>query len=269
MKLKNTIKHSFITAIFFIFGLCLCCAPAVTAATEADIYVKFESFTWKEYSDGGSQLLKESGPISTLGVSIKSDFANSLTLKAKGELFMGSIDYDGQTQAGTPVNTDTDYSGFKIEADIGKIFMVAEKSSLEPFAGLGWKSWLRDLKSTSNAFGYEETWSIVYAQLGVRGDRVFSKQLKIFAEAGLNFPIYNENVVDLGGSTVTIEPGKEVSLFAEAGFKWRNLKASFFYEGMRFSKSGVEFIEYAGDIYGFYQPESKADIFGVRIGIAF
>ncbi len=267
--MKNTIKHSFIAAIFFVLGLCLCCAPAVIAATEVDLYVKVESFTWKEYSDGGSQLLKESGPISTLGISTKTDFANSLTLKAKGELFIGSVDYDGQTQAGTPLKTDTDYSGFRIEADMGKIFMVAEKSSLEPFAGLGWKSWLRDLQSSNTAIGYEETWSIVYARLGVRGDHVFSKQLKLFAEAGLNLPIYNENVVDLGGVDITIEPGKEASLFAEAGLKWKNLKASIFYEGMRFSKSGLEFIEVGGDIYGFYQPESKADIFGVHIGIAF
>ena len=53
-----------------------------------------------EYEDGGSELLKESGPIYGLGASTKLDIIKSLTLKFKSELFGGSIEYDGQTWAG-------------------------------------------------------------------------------------------------------------------------------------------------------------------------
>lgn len=244
-------------------------APALAANKEDvwDIYLKVESFTWKEFNDNGTQLLKESGPIYGLGGTAKSDVAKSVTLKFKGELFGGSIDYDGQTQAGTPVKTDTDYSGFKMEGDVGWKFMVAEKSSLEPFAGLGYRWWLRDLQSTSNAIGYEERWWSFYARLGIRGDHTFSTQLKAFAEAGVKLPMHTENEADLsviGLSTVTLEPGNEASVFAEIGFKWTMLKASVFYEGMRFSKSGLDNVYNA-----FYQPESKADIFGVNVGVAF
>nr|HOO91461.1 autotransporter domain-containing protein [Syntrophales bacterium] len=273
MRLQDRVIRSGTAALFFVFGLVLFCGPVFAVTTDVDLYVKIESFEWKEYSTGGSQLMKESGPIYTLGASTKVNFANSLTCKGRGELFFGNIDYDGQTWGGTPVETDTDYSGFRIETDVGKIFMISDRSSLEPFVGFGWKSWLRDLQSTETAagyaVGYEETWSIVYARLGMRGDHVFSKQLKLFAEAGFNLPVYNENVVDLNGLSVTIEPGKEVSLFAEAGITWKNLKTSIFYEGVRFSKSDLEFIESGGDTYGIYQPESEADMFGISIGIAF
>lgn len=240
--------------------------PAL-AANESDIYLKVESFTWKEFNDNGTQLLKESGPIYGLGASAKSDISKTMTLKFKGELFGGSIDYDGQTQAGTPAKTDTEYFGFKMEGDAGWKFMVAEKSSLEPFAGLGWRWWNRDIQSTATAIGYEERWSTIYARLGIRGDHAFSNQLKGFTEAGVKLPIYTENEIDwtvFGLDTITLEPGNEASVFAEVGVKWAMLKVSVFYEGMRFSKSDLD------DVYNaIYQPESKADIYGVNVGMAF
>ena len=265
MKLKDKVRYPFVMLLTVVFSFGIISASAIAA--EYDVYGKIESFTWKEYSDSDSQLLKESGPIYGLGGSAKSNITESLTLKFKGELFLGSIDYDGQTQAGTPVKTDTDYFGFKIEGDTGWKFMVAEKSSLEPFAGLGYRWWLRDIQSTGNAIGYEETWWSFYARLGIHGDHTFSDQLKAFAEAGVKLPIHTENEIDLsviGLSTITVEPGNKASVFAEIGLKWTVLKASVFYEGMRFSKSGLD------DVYdAFRQPESKADIFGVNVGVSY
>ncbi len=236
--------------------------PAL-AANETDIYLKVESFTWKEFNDSGRQFVKESGPIYGLGVSGKADITSALTLKSKGELFGGRVNYDGQTQAGAPLKTKTDYFGMKIEGDLGWKFIVAEKSSLEPFAGLGWRRWRRDIKDTSNATGGEELWSSIYARLGIRGDLAFSEKVKAFAEGGVKLPIYNQNKTNI--IDVTLKPGNEASVFAEAGFKWAKLKASLFYEGMRFSKSapvsGIDFIV--------WQPESKADIYGVNAGVAF
>lgn len=267
MKLKNKIKHSFIAAIVFVFGLGLFSEPAIAAATETDIYLKIESFTWKEY-DSGSQLLKESGPIYGLGVSAKSDIAKSLTLKAKGELFGGSIDYDGQTQAGTPVKTDTDYFGFKGEVDGGWKIIEKEESSFEPFVGLGVRRWTRDIQSTGSVIGYEETWTSIYARLGIRGDHTYPNKLKVFAEAAVKLPIDNENEIDwssFGVGDVTVEPGNKASFFAEAGLKWKKFKSSIFYEGMRFSKSDI--VTVSG--ISIYQPESEADIFGANVGMSF
>lgn len=265
MKLKDRIKYPFIMLLAVVFSIGIISTSAT--ATEYDIYGKVESFTWKEYKDDGSQFLKESGPIYGLGVSAKSNITESLTLKFKGELFGESIDYDGQTQAGAPVKTDTDYFGFKIEGDAGWKFMVAEKSSLEPFAGLGYRWWNRDIQSAGSAIGYEERWWNFYARLGIRGDHAFTDKLKAFAEAGVKLPMHNESEVDLsvvGLSTVTVEPGNKASVFAEIGLKWTMLKASVFYEGMRFSKSGLD------DVYhAIYQPKSKADIFGVNVGVSF
>ncbi len=267
MKSKNKIRHFFIIMLFIVFSPGLFCKP-VAAASGADIYLKTESFTWKEYDNSGSQLLKESGLISAMGASVRSDITELLVLRGRGELFGGTVDYDGQTQTGTPVKTDTNYAGFKIEGNLGWKFMVAEKSSLEPFAGLGYRWWQRDIQDTLYAAGYEETWWSFYARLGIHGDHTFSEQLKAFAETGVKLPVSNRNKVDLsviGLSTVTVEPANKASVFAEAGLKWTRFKASLFYEGMRFSKSDPVTVN---DVQ-VWQPESKADMFGINVGMDF
>jgi hypothetical protein len=196
----------------------------VLAATEYDIYAKAEYFKWKEFNDG-STLLEESGPIFGIGVSAKGTVYKSITLKGRGEFFGGSVDYDGQTQVGTPVRTDTDYVGFKIEVDGGWKFLVKEKSSLEPFLGLGARKWNRDIKGTNFASGVEEDWRTIYARLGIRGDHVYPNELKVFAEAAVKLPFDNENEADLNQFDVTLEPGNRASFFAELGLKWKKFKS--------------------------------------------
>jgi hypothetical protein len=272
MNLKKNIKMAFIFTIFFVFSPGLFGNRSDAATNEIDIYFKIESFTWSEYFDSGSQILEESGPIYGLGISYKTDIARSLMIMTKSEIFGGSVDYDGQTQAGISANTDTDYMGFKVEADIGIKAIETEKFSLEPFTGLGFRWWVRDIQSTINAIGYEERWRSFYVRLGIRSENNISDQFKIFAQLGVKRPIYNQNEIGLskfGLSDVTVEPGNEASFFAEAGLKEKKIMVSFFYEGMRFSKSDVRYTYDAFGIYGVFQPESEADIFGVNIGITF
>lgn len=245
--------------------------PAVTmAAFEYDLYFIAESFTWKEFLDG-SRLLKESGPLYGLAFTAKGggDISKPLTFRFKGEGFLGTVDYDGQTQAGTPVTTDTDYIGFKTELDGGWKFFVGENgSSFEPFIGLGGRWWKRDIQSTSSAIGVEENWSSYYGRLGIRGENVNSKNLNLFLELAAILPFKNENEVDLstfGLGQVTVEPGNETSFCAEVGIKFRKLRVSVFYESLRFSESDPE---HEGPFL-IIQPESKADIYGANMGVAF
>jgi len=93
----------------------------------------------------------------------------------------------------------------------------------------------------------------------VLGTIDMTDEANIYAEGGVKIPLYNENRVDL--FDVTLEPGKEEAYFAEIGLKVKLLKAAVFYEGLRFSRSDPE--------GGFLQPESKGDIFGVKVGASF
>jgi len=269
-------QKSILNATVVFLGLiCICgsgmlCFPHAASGTENSIYVSAESFTWKEFSDT-QKLLEESGPLCGLEFSgnVGGNPSRPLAFHYKGKVFLGYIDYDGQTQDGTPMTTDTRYLGVKTEGGIGwKIFLGESGFSLEPLAGLGYRWWIRDITDSSSGggYGYEEIWSSYYGRMGVRGAKRFSGPFEMFVEAAVIAPFYNQNIVDLsefGFGTVTVEPGNETSNWAEAGFTFKKLRFSVFYEGLRFSESEKE------GLYRFYQPESEADSYGATIGLTF
>jgi len=248
-------------------GISVLFSSSAVAANKSSLYLKVESFTWTEDSESGTKLLEETGPLYVLGSSARLDITRSVTLGIRAEQFAGTVDYDGQTQGGEPIETDTGYLGFLLEGDMGCKFAVREKGFLELFAGPGYKCWERNLKSTGDATGYIENWWSFYTRFGIRGRHTLSGKLSAFAEAGVKIPLANENEANLGAfgfPNVTVEPGNKSSIFAEAGIAGNRLRISLFYDGMRFSQSDLD------ATYGrFYQPESKADIFGVSIGVVF
>lgn len=242
-------------------------------AKEFNVYAIGEFFEWKEFNDSGSRLLKESGPRYGVGFLFFHEFESGLTVKPRVEVIGGKVTYDGQTQAGTPVKSKTEYINFKLETDLGYKFGRSGKASLEPFAGLGLRVWNRDIQDGTaadgtHAYGYNEEWTTLYLRGGLRGDVPVGEKSKLFGEVGVKYPLYNENTAylsDVGGDDVTLHPGKRPSLFAEAGMKINHLKVSAYYDSMRFSKSDVV----TSGFSGYYQPKSQADMFGVRLGVSF
>ena len=85
---------------------------------EFSAYPSLQYFTWEEFV-GGRRILQEKGLLYGAGAAVALDLlqtdAGVLTLRGKGELFGGVVDYDGQTQASLPANTDVSYFGTKAE----------------------------------------------------------------------------------------------------------------------------------------------------------
>jgi hypothetical protein len=274
-------KYAASLGVFLAVCLSVGAAPASAArAGNFDIYAVFQDFTWKEF-DAGGQLLKENGPLGGIGFAyhgVIGDESSALTMQPRIEFFGGSVDYDGQTQAGVPVMTDTNYFGFKLEFDLGGRF--GKGVAIEPFGGLGIRNWWRDINDSIDVLGnpvtgYTESWTNIYGRLGLRGDVAFSQTSKMFFEAVAKLPVYNHSrayLSDIGFSDdVTVEPGKEVSFFGEVGLKLHVFKISAFYETLRFSESNVDYTVdlFTGNLVGFVQPKSEADIYGIRIGASF
>lgn len=264
MKLRQNIMSALSFA--FAFLLCFGATPGSSFAEgDADVYGLVEYFTWREFEDTGAQILREAGPRGGIGFTYHAELQNGLSLRPRVELYGGHVDYVGQTMAGTPVKSNTNYFAFKFEADAGgKI--GRNELLLEPFGGFGFRIWDRDIEDTATASGYLEEWFIVYLRAGLRMDALLSKESKMFFVAGTKFPVYNQNTAylsDIGYSDdATLHPGKKISFFAEAGFKAGGFKLSAFYDSMRFSQSAPGFA-------GFFQPRSESDVYGLRIGRSF
>ena len=103
-----------------------------------------ESFRWKEFS-GGQRLLSESGPRLAVGLMLdhllSAEQTNPYALEAR--VYLGVIDYDGQTQEGVPAQTDVDYFGVSAEAMGG--LRLTGKLRMDLLGGLGMDT---DRKST-------------------------------------------------------------------------------------------------------------------------
>lgn len=205
-------------------------------AGEANVYLAVDSYTWKEFDDNGDRLLKESGTLMGLGFDYYTERENHVTLRPLAEIFGGEVDYDGHTQTGIPATTKVSYFGLKLQGDVGRSFRPAPSFTIEPFGGLGLRAWVRDLHdgTTSTGLttsGYTEDWFTLHARIGVRGGIDVSSGTTLFVEAGVKAPLYNENTAYLnsgGVGSVTMNPGKQVSLFAETGVKLDRFKASLF-----------------------------------------
>jgi hypothetical protein len=264
----------------FIVGISLFCAhfPGIAQADESDLYASVASFTWKEFDDSGSQVVRESGPLFGVGYIYRSVSPDNITFQPAVEIFGGGVDYDGtaqilSNQTITAAKSTTDYFGIHLKAEAGSIMHLSEDSLLEPFLGLGFSAWSRKINNArladgTTASGYEEKWKTLHLRLGLRGQVEGTNKSRFFAEAGLKLPVYTENSVN-----VTLHPGNEMSYFGEAGYRAGSFNIRVFYDGMRFSRSDdVQSTVYFNGSYhtvAYYQPRSTADLYGLKLGISF
>lgn len=275
MKNEHFQIHYF-TFMVFVF----CCfiqfmQAAQSFAAETNIYFISELFEWQEFVHH-DRLLKETGPRFGLGLNRDVRFYNDhLIFKPRMEIIGGQVDYEGATQSHVPLKSDTDYYDGKAEFDLGWRYVSLKKSSIEPFVGAGLRGWYRKIHDATasdrvtRATGYPEEWYSIYLRYGLRGDLALTEKTSLFVDAGGKFPVYNRNKAHFDesglGPDVTFEPGKQPSWFAEAGVQYKPFRASIYYDGMRFSKSDNEHSR--GAIY--YQPETEANMYGIRIAMTF
>jgi hypothetical protein len=242
-------------------------------------YLTPQYFQWEEFLRG-ERLLREQGWLTgaggTVALNVRNGGTKAFILTGKAEIFGGIVGYDGQTQPPNPlpVTTDVDYIGTREEVDLG-LRIGDPRLSVEPFAGLGFRWWLRNLQDSTTVdtqgdlqevSGYTERWLSSYVRLGTRLGWTMNTDWRAFAEGGGKIPFYTSNSVDLtNDGTVTIHPRGRWAAFAEVGTTYRRLKASAFYEGFRFDQSTG--VRSGSDIL--FQPESNSDIYGVRLGWIF
>lgn len=247
---------------------------------EATLYPFIQYFTWEEFRTDGSRLLKESGPQYGIGGTIKLNLlqgsAGAWTLNSKTEMFGGVVDYDGTTFSSDPVTdnrpvkTDVNYFGISEDLDLGWAIPV-QKITVEPFAGVGYRWWMRDLESSTSVgtngvpfavSGYTEHWRSFSFRAGARSQYPLSENVTFSVMAAARYPFHNRNNIDVAGvGKISLEPKSEWSAIAEAGLRYKRIVATVYYESFIFPDSAP--------VAGFYQPRSESEIVGLRLGWAF
>jgi hypothetical protein len=239
------------------------------------LFIGAHNFYWDEHDDNGEKLLDEKGILYELGFKI--DNGNRNTSGWLGSLQFsfkrGDVDYDGQTQSGTPVKTTTKYQDYVIEGNAGYRFHSGGMTSFDLLAGLGVNSWDRDIQNSTDingnpVFGYLEEYRLTYARLtaGINFHQTrWLHQLRAGGRYGLDI----SERIDLFG--VTLEPKPQFSPYIE----WRSdrlsatgkprLGFSIYHEQLILDKSDPVAIP----PFLIWQPESKRVETGLRLYYSF
>lgn len=226
-------------------------------------------FSWKEDLPGtDQQALSETGALFGFGGQARLAFgpARRAFVDLDLRLYLGSVDYDGQTiNARTAIHTTTSYLGFEASPTAGFVFTPGRGFRITPQAGAGLELWSRDLDS-GGARGYVEHYRVFLLQAAARGDYQPSPQAGVHLMLGLKMPVAISEDVDLSrqgvGPRVELSPGLSPRLLVEAGTTLYGVDLSIYFETWTLPQSDP-------DPNGLLQPRSTRQLVGVRVGYVF
>jgi len=163
--------------------LSVCLLPAVAEADDITTSVWLGAtaldFDYEEFDGQNDSLDHEEGwlPGVNAGVGLEGErwFVESSLLWSSGQ-----VDYH------SPANdSETDEEILNLEILAGTPVFARDRQRLSMVAGGGHRKWQRDIHSTPNALGLDETYRWFYWLLGVRGEHSFSERTRIVADAQL------------------------------------------------------------------------------------
>lgn len=242
------IKYRFFYNAIFV-AMIVFVQPVMAVQVEFEIGAGLMNFDYVEYDDNGVFLDGESGlmPGAVMKLKLNSQSAYS---EFVGQLYANTIEYDGQTQGGTPVQTDSDAVIFDIHYKFG--FKLSRARNHGPYLGLGYRYWFRNIHSGYDINGnpvaglleeyYWNYWLLGYSgsfrtsdtvRVGfdIRHTKMFNAKMDVDF---LGFGGYDDTQVNLGE-----EAGLRLSAPVKIIMRGYSLIISPYYERIDISKSNT------------------------------
>ena len=277
---QKVFLNAVITATLFML-LALSAAPGhaneLNGRQQAHAAIGFNvmDFDYREFNDG-ERLNHEHGTLFGLSASAGKRWQRYF-IEADISWLANSVDYDGQTQNGAPVSTDTEESIVSGAALYGRYFQVQEKLQLALIAGAGYRHWQRDINSTRSAQGVDETYTWWYGQLGVRGVYQSAVRHNWLAEVKLIRPFAAEIDIDFGNEidNAALTLGEKTSVQLNLAYQFRltnnwRLDVAGSYTAWDIGRSREGTLRRNGTAIGkVFEPESETRNVGLRVSGAY
>ena len=239
---------------------------APVARAELTVYGGVEYFDWHESTTPSVQ---ETGPLALGGLIWLQDRERGFLFGYRGELYAGSVDYDGADLfTGAPVQSTTQYLGILNEGQLRYRIPAGRSEHVDVMVSLGADVWRRQLSADQM-----EDWAVFYARLGVELGPQAGKAGWI-ASLGLKYPFYtyeNAHLTDIGfDQNPTLRPDGNVSGYASFGYRFGSRWSVVgFYDSYRFQQSNTVQVTSGSAVYNVYQPKSSMDVVGVTVLFSF
>jgi len=173
----------YIAILFFIL---LIPSQHVYADLNISIAPGLAYFHYEEFDENKNTLNKETGFIPGISLSLQHSQHSLGT-----HIFDGDVDYDGQTQAGSPHKTDTDESLYYLFYRYN--FLNHDNDSLF-FIGANYQLWQRFIKANNGVNSLYEEYSWWHIEAGIQLEKILKNNSKIkFEFAGLR--TFNGNIM--------------------------------------------------------------------------
>ncbi len=228
-------------------------------------------FDYRE-SDDGARLNHEQGTLPGLDLKWQTLGARYLA-EAEFSYFRGDVDYDGATQGGTQVNTDTAEEIWRGEVAAGWRYEQSPRIEYQAIAGIGYRDWQRDIRAMESARGLLETYTFWYGSIGFRAlyypSAKHSWKLQLSAKRPLNpqVQVEFENALD----TVRLDLGEETTV--DISLSWQydfqaslGLEAELFHQAWDMGRSADQVLTQDGVAVGtLFEPGSETTSTGFAL----
>jgi hypothetical protein len=143
--------------------------PSAWGTSSFNLGVGFDAmyFDYREFNGNDVLLDKETGTIPGLHLSAALQWDKWYS-ELVYEYHLGTVNYDGQTQNGDPLSTDTEEDIVDLSLVVGRHFGAVSRYRSAFYAGLGYHYWERNILPTGTVAGLLETYKWSYALLGTK-----------------------------------------------------------------------------------------------------
>ena len=255
---------------YVFFGLMFCIflpikpAYANTLEITPTLYI----FNYQEFDQNDQLLNKEEGVMPGVRLAYGNLTKNN-SLRFDAAFYGGRVDYTGQTQSGTPHQTDTDEQ----LARIGISYSQHEETYYPGllFAGLHYWYWDRDILTRNGVQGLHERYTWYEAELGLK----FTSESIYWLELSAMYNFRPRMVLFLPTSEVAFSLQSGPGYRVRAGKTWNNGQGinttlSLFAEYWEFGRSNTVFTnDFFGSSGFLTEPDSETFHSGLEFSFVF
>jgi len=229
------------------------------------------NFDVKEFDTQGNRLVHESDPL--YGIDVEFGLRRRQTeIKLGAAYYAGDVDYEGQTQAGVPVNSSTDER--IVDLSIAAVYRPSFVPAISVYGGPGFRYWRRDIQPVGTATGLDESyrWWKLQAGMSIAWTRAKNHWMLDGRVTRALSPRVN---VDLSDRFDSAELNLGDRWGWRVGGRWMRVLSprleatlDLSYEVQRLGNSDAETLKRNGAPVGsIYQPRIEMKNFGILIGL--